>query len=498
MKHATHAACWLLLALCTGCSLQPAYVRPELPVASSYPGRPAEAPMSLTALSALTTPVAPASQADLATEALTDWREVLIAPRLQQLVALALANNRDLRVAALNMDKVRAQYQIQRAALGPRLDAGASLAGSHKPASMSSSGKVTETHELSANLGVSWELDVWGRVHSLSDAAWQQYVASSHARQAVRLLLIAQVADQYLTLQSCEEQRQITQDTLSAARQTFRLMKLQFDTGTLTELDLRLSQTRLEQAQINLAAQTRAKAQAENALTLLIGQALPPPPPPSLAPPRSARPAPAPQPPRADVPVGVPSDLLQRRPDILQAEAALRAENANIGAARAAFFPSLSLTGTAGAMSTTLGGLFAAGSGAWTFAPVLSLPIFSGGATQARLDVAVVQRDVAVAQYEKAIQTAFKEVADGLAARDTDALQLAAQRRYVEAQQRRLVLAQRLYENGLSSYLEVLAAHTELYSARQALVTVRLDAGIHQIDLYRALGGGWQPQGQPG
>ncbi|WP_075256623.1 efflux transporter outer membrane subunit [Herbaspirillum camelliae] len=471
MKLMTNAICLALASLAAGCSLQPVYNRPDTPVATAYPTGPAYGTQ------AATSPVAANN---------LDWHDFLKDARLQRLVEIALKNNRDLRVAALNVDKVRAQYQIQRSALVPQLDAGADLAASRKPGSVSSSGKTTYAHDYSANLGVSWELDFFGRIRSLSDAALQQYFASGYAQQAAKIALISQVADQYLTLLAYGEQLQVTKDTFENARQTYDIMKLQYDTGTLSELDLRLSQTTLEQAQINYSAQVRAKAQAENAMVLLIGQSLP-----ADLPTGSTLEE---QNLLSDIPAGLPSDLLQHRPDILQAESSLRAENANIGAARAAFFPSISLTGSAGSMSTTLGGLFAPGSGAWTFSPSISLPIFSGGANQANLDAAKVQKSIAVAQYEKAIQTAFKEVTDGLAARGTYDDQLAAQQRYADAQQRRLELAQLMYDNGADSYLNVLTANTDLYNARQSLITARLNRLTNLVDLYRTMGGGWRQQ----
>ncbi|WDZ95815.1 efflux transporter outer membrane subunit [Herbaspirillum sp. WKF16] len=465
----TNAICLTLAALAAGCSLQPTYNRPDAPVAASYPTGPAYGAQA---------PTATAAAGDL------DWQDFLRDPRLRRLVEIALKNNRDLRVAALNVDKVRAQYQVQHSALAPQLDAGADLAASRKPGSVSSSGKTTYTRDYSANLGVSWELDFFGRIRSLSDAALQQYFASGYAQQAAKIALISQVADQYLTLLAYDEQLQITKDTFDTARQSYDIMKLQYDTGTLSELDLRLSQTTLEQAQISYSAQVRAKAQAQNAMVLLIGQSMPADLPAGLTLDRQHL--------LSDVPAGLPSDLLQHRPDILQAESVLRSENANIGAARAAFFPAISLTGSTGSMSPTLGGLFAPGSGAWTFSPSISLPIFSGGANQANLDAAEVQKGIAAAQYEKAIQTAFKEVADGLAARGTYDDQLAAQQRYADAQQRRLELAQMMYDNGADSYLNVLAAHTDLYNARQSLISARLNRLTNLVDLYRTLGGGWR------
>ncbi|KAI3595226.1 Efflux transport system, outer membrane factor (OMF) lipoprotein [Cupriavidus necator H850] len=470
MKRYRYAACALLVTLAAGCSLQPVYQRPAAPVSAAFPAGEAYKTASAGTASA----TLPAAE--------IGWRDFLADPRLQRLVELALQNNRDLRIAALNVRKVQAQYRIQNAALYPQVDAGASATAK----STSPGGSITgagASHSYSAGLSASWEIDFFGRLQSLSDAAFEQYLASAYARQAAEILLVSEIADQYLTTLAYDEQLAVTQSTLETAQAAYKIVKLQFDTGTASELDLRLSETTVEQAQANYAAQVRLRAQAENALVLLVGQPLPPDLP---APVRLGD-----QPILTDLPAGLPSDLLQRRPDILQAEATLRSENANIGAARAAFFPRISLTGTLGTASAALGGLFAGGSSAWSFIPSLVMPIFTAGANQANLDVATVQKDIGIAQYEKTVQTAFREVADGLAARGTYDNQLAAQQRYTDTQQRRLALANMLYTSGTDSYLSVLTAQTDLYNAQQALVTTRLNRLTSLVDLYRSLGGGW-------
>jgi multidrug efflux system outer membrane protein len=380
------------------------------------------------------------------------WRNFLADPRLQRLVELALQNNRDLRVAVLNVAQVQAQYRIQRAALFPQVAGFAGATQSRTTGSLTQSGSPVVAHDYSVGLSAAWEIDFFGRLGSLKDAALEQYLATAHARQAAEILLVSQIADQYLTVLASAEQITVTQSTLKTAQASYKLVQLEFDTGTASELDLRLAQTVVEQAQANYAAQVRTRAQAENALVLLVGQPLPPD---------------LPSPVRlgdqailADIPAGLPADLLARRPDILQAEAVLRAENANIGAARAAFFPQITLTGTFGTASSTLGGLFGAGSTAWSFAPSLVAPIFNGGANRANLDIANVQKDIGIAQYEKTIQTAFREVSDGLAARGTYDDQLAALQRDTDAEQRRLELANMRYKNGVDSYLNVLTAQT--------------------------------------
>jgi multidrug efflux system outer membrane protein len=450
----------LLALLASGCALQPAYHRPQAPVAATFPTGPAYGGEGNTG--------GPPAAA-------IGWRDFLADPRLQRLVELSLQNNRDLRIAALNVERVRAQYRIQRAALYPQLNAGAS------GAARGGSGSTTKDYTVS--LDASWELDFFGRLRSLSDAALQQYFASAQARQAAQILLVSQVADQYLAVLAFDDELAVTEKTLEAAQASYKIVKLQFDNGVASELDLRQAKVIVDAATANRAAQVRLRAQAENALVLLVGQPLPN----DLPPPMRL----GAQPILADVPAGLPSDLLARRPDILQAEALLRSENANIGAARAAFFPRITLTGSLGTASPTLAGLFGAGTGAWGFVPSLVAPIFNAGANQANLDVAVVQKDIGIAQYEKTIQTAFREVSDGLAARGTYTQQLAAQQNTVDDQQRRLDLANLRFTSGTDSYLNVLTAQTDLYSAQLTMVSTRLGQLTSLVDLYRALGGGW-------
>ncbi|MEA3193764.1 MAG: outer membrane protein multidrug efflux system [Betaproteobacteria bacterium] len=456
---------WIVLLL-AGCStMAPTYERPAAPVTQDFPtgaaykgdGNPGSPPA-----------------------AEIGWRDFLVDPRLQRLVEIALANNRDLRVAALNVQQVQAQYRIQRAALYPSVGAFADRSATRNPASPNPVQK-----SWSVGLAAAWEIDFFGRLRSLNDAALEQFLASGEARRAAQILLVSQVADQYLLALALDEQLGVTRATLAAAEASLKIVKLQFDTGTAPELALQQAQSVVEQANANVAAQTRARAQAENALVLLLGQPMP-----------ADLPAPVPlgdQKILADIPAGLPSALLARRPDILQAEALLRSENANIGAARAAFFPNISLTASVGTQSAALNGLFGAGSLAWSFAPQVLAPIFQGGALRANLDVATIRRDIGIAQYEKAIQVAFREVADGLAARGTFDEQLAAQQRYTQTQQRSLELSQSRYRNGVDSYLQVLTAQTGFYNAQLALIAARQQRLTGLVDLYRALGGGWLP-----
>jgi len=348
---------------------------------------------------------------------------------------------------------------------------------------VASIGRNVTSHVYSADVSSSWELDFFGRLQSLNDQALQQYFASAQARKAFEISLVAQVADQYLTMLADEELLAVTRNTLETARASYDLTRQQFDVGTGTELSLRQAETVVEQAKANYAAQVRARAQDENTLVLLLGQPLPADLPPLVALYSQSI--------LADIPAGVPSDLLTRRPDIMEAEANLRGANANIGAARAAFFPTISLTGSYGSESTALSRLFHGGSLAWTFVPSITVPIFEGGRLRASLDVATIQKDINVAQYEKTIQTAFQEVANDLAARGTYDDQVAALERDVAASQRYLDLAQQRFLAGVDSYLNVLTAQNSLYSAQQALVSARVARLTTLVSLYKDLGGGW-------
>ena len=461
-------------ALVSACSFQPKYERPAPPVASTFPQGGVYA----------TQPSVAAGQPSAQNTAAADigWRQFFNDPRLQRLIELALSNNRDLAVAALRVQEAAAQYRITRADLFPTLSGSAYESKTRTPKDLSFFNR-TISNQYSVGLSASWEIDFWGRLRSLKDQALAQYLATAQARKAAQILLVSQVADQYLTMLAADEQLAVTQKTLDTASASYNLAKLQFDTGTGSELDLRQAQGVVEQARANLQAQQRLRAQAENALVLLVGQPLPADLPPGR--PLNAQNL------LADVPAGLPSDLLTRRPDIMQAEENLIAANANIGAARAAFFPNISLTGNFGTLSPTLGGLFKPGSAAWGFQPQLTLPIFEGGKNVANLQLADIDKKIAIAQYEKAIQTAFREVADGLAARGTYDQQIDSLGRFVTSQQRRLELSDLRYRSGVDSYLNVLTAQTDLYTAQQSLISAQLNRLTNLVDLYQFLGGGW-------
>lgn len=452
------SALTLAVAVLSGCSFIPTHERPAAPVPASFPGQTAEAS---------------------AGAALPAWESVVADARLRELIALALQNNRDLRVAALNMEQVRAQYQIRRADQFPTLNLAAT--GNRQP---NSSGGINSTYTAGVAMA-SWELDFFGRVAALKDAALAQFLASEEARRAAQTSLVAAVASGWLSLQADEDLLALTQQTLATREDALRLTKLRFDNGAASALDLRQAESLAAAARGTLAQLQRTRAQNLNALTLLVGQT----PPTALLPAAGADPAVVALRP---VPEGLPSDLLTRRADIRQAEQALIAANANIGAARAAFFPRISLTASVGTVSNELSGLFKDGSWGFSLAPQALLPIFDAGRNQANLDAARVGRDIAVAQYEKAIQTAFREVADALAGRATLGEQLAALQGQADAEAERLRLTELRYRGGVASSLELLDAQRSLFATQQALTQVRLAQQQNQVALYKALGGGWK------
>lgn len=456
------------LALCAACTMIPHYDRPEGAVAPSFPS----AGDAAKAMGSGTT-----AGADIG------WRNFFTDARLQKLIELSLKNNRDLRVAAFQVDELRGQYQIQRAALMPEIDLQGTGTRQSVPPQLSSTG-TRYGSVYQANVTESeWELDFWGRIRSLSKAALETYFASAEARKATEILLVSQVADQYLTLLAFDDELKVTNDTLQTATESYRLAKLQFDVGTGSELDLRQAEGVVETARANYQTQIRLRAQALNNLVLLVGEPLPDDLPPGTTLDDQKL--------MADIPAGLPSDLLTRRPDIMEAEAKLRSANANIGAARAAFFPKVTLTSNAGTISPTLGGLFKAGTGQWAFTPSISLPIFDGGANIAGLAVVNADKKIAIAQYEKAVQSAFTEVANGLAGRGTYDAQIEAQTRFTATTQRRLDLSNLRYKSGIDSYLNVLTAQTDLYSAQLSLIQAQLARQTNLVDLYESLGGGW-------
>ncbi len=443
-----------------GCSMVPTYERPQAPVPADWPASSGALPTG-------------AAHTELG------WREVIADARLKEAVALALANNRDLRVAALNVEQVRAQYQIARAAPWPGVNA--AVAGTRQSATGDT---ISSTY--TAGLAMSgWEIDFFGRLASLKEAALAQFMASEEARKAAQTSLVAAVSSTWLSLQTSDELLALTQRTLKTREDSLRLTQLRFKSGVVSALDLRQAESLLAAAQSTGAQWQRQRALDLNALTLLVGQSLP-----ASALPLASDAAVA----FGDVPVGLPSEVLLRRADVSGAEQQLIAANANIGAARAAFFPRISLTASLGSASSELSGLFKSGSWGFSLAPQALLPIFDAGRNRAGLAVAQVQRDVAVAQYEKAVQTAFREVADALAGRATLADQWTALQAQAQADSERFRLSELRYRHGVASFLDVLDAQRSLFATQQALSQTRLAQQQNRVALYKALGGGWQPQ----
>jgi len=459
-----HAFTLCAVLLC-GCTLAPDYQRPAAPVAGQFPHGIAYA--------ADTQHYQPSE----------DWQQVFHDPALRQLISKALANNRDLRTAALNVEAYQAQYRIQRADLLPKVSVDGQGQRQYLPRGMTGTDQGMISSTYATTLGVSaYELDLFGRIRSLSDQALMTYLASEEARRSTHLSLVASVASVYLTWRADQELLTLANETLEADERSLRLTSNQRRAGTRSALDQIQARTSVDSTRAAVARYKRQVAQDLNQLTVLVGA--------PVAEALAALPLAAVQ--IAGLPAGLPSDLLQRRPDIRQAEYQLRAANANIGAARAAFFPSISLTANAGTTSPELDGLFDAGSGTWLFQPQISLPVFTAGSLQASLDYARLQKEVQVAQYEKAIQRAFQEVADGLAARATYQRQLQAQRDLVASNQRYYDLAEHRYRIGVDSSLTFLDAQRSLFSAQQGLITDRLAQLVAEVNLYAALGGGWK------
>ena len=456
-----------LATLLAACTMIPAYHRPEPPVPAGWPSGPAyQASQS--------TPNAPAA-ADL------KWREFFTDERLRTLIATALENNRDLRVAALNVERARALYRIQRAELVPAVNATGKALKERVPADISGIGRAPTVEQYSVNLGItSWEMDFFGRIRSLEQNALEQYLATDEARRGAQILLVSETAGAYLTLAADRETLELARSTLDAQQASYHLIRRRFDVGLTNALELRQAQTRVDAARVDILRYTALTAQDENALTLLLGSPVPADPPPQIL----SNIAPLP-----DISPGTSSEVLLRRPDIAQAEYLLKAANANIGAARAAFFPRISLTSAIGTASGDLSGLFKSGSLAWNATPQVVMPIFDAR-TWSALDAAKVDQMIILAQYEGAIQAAFREVADALARNGTLGDQMAAQQSLVEASADSYRLANARYEKGTDIYLNVLDAQRALYAAQQQLIGIRLAVLANQVRLYAVLGGG--------
>jgi multidrug efflux system outer membrane protein len=456
-----------------GCTLAPKYTRPAPPVPESWPGGAAYPTAQPT-----TQPTTRPSDA-----AQLKRQEFFRDEKLQRVIEMALKNNRDLRLAALNVQRTRALYAIQRGELLPTLDATASASKQRLPADLSGTGQPMTVRQYGANIGITaWEIDFFGRIRSLADAAQQEYFATEQARRSAQILLVSGVASAYLAMAADRETLKLAETTLQTQQAAYDLVKRRLERGLAAELDLYRSQTQVDAARADLAQYTQLVAQDNNALNLLVGAPVSD----DLLPDELGGVSPL-----KEISPGLSSQVLLRRPDIRQAEARLKAANANIGAARAAFFPRVSLTTSIGTGSDELSGLFAPGSKAWSFAPQIVMPVFDSR-TWAALKVTEVDKQSAIAQYEKAIQTAFREVADALAVRGTIDQQIAAQESLVHAAAETYRLSNDRYIKGIDSYLSVLNAQQFLYAAQQRLVALRLARLANQVRLYATLGGGWQ------
>jgi multidrug efflux system outer membrane protein len=465
------AACAVRIALTlvflSGCTMIPKYERPPAPVPTAWPSGPAYKQ------------TASMQRAPLATG--LKWRKFFTDERLQQVIETALQNNRDLRVAALNVERARAFYRIQRAELLPTVDAVGSGLRERLPAGVSGKDTAKTMSQYSVNLGIaSWEIDFFGRIRSLEKSALEQYFATDEARRSAQILLVAEVADAYLTLAADRENLELARSTLENQQAAYHLIQRRQEVGLASDLDLRQAQTRVDAARVDIARFTGLTAEDENALNLLAGATVP-----AALQPDSLSDVP----PLPNISPGLSSEVLLQRPDILQAEHQLKAADANIGAARAAFFPRISLTSAIGTASTELSGLFGAGSLAWNFAPQIVMPIFDARLWSG-LKATKVERQIAVAQYERAIQAAFRDVADALALRGTLGDQMAAQTSLTDASAAAYRLSMERYKKGTDIYLNALDAQRSLYAAQQGLIAIRLAKLANQVQLYAVLGGG--------
>lgn len=467
----------LAAAVLSACTMAPVYKQPVAPVATIWPNANPDA-ASNPANNAQSGPNDSRQPA-----AAIGWRDFISDASLRQVVELALENNRDLRIAALNIAKARAQFQIEGSALFPSISATGSNYNARTLNTLTASPTTYLARSNTVDIGFSsYELDFFGRLRSLRKEAQETYLGTIETQRAAQISLIAQVATAYLTLGSDQEQLKLSQDTLSTREESLKLGQRRFELGATSQLDLTQIQGSAEVARADVASFTRQVALDQNALTLLVGGNVPT----ELMPTQLPKNVSLLQ----DIPAGVPSETLQQRPDVLAAEHDLKAANANIGAARAAFFPSITLTANAGTASSKLSGLFQSGSNVWTFAPQINIPIFTGGLNLANLRVSKVNREIAVAQYEKAIQTAFREVADALAAQATLDQELAARQALVDATAGSFKLSEARYRLGTDGYLDLLDSQRSLYSAQQNLISTRLSRLNSLITLYKALGGG--------
>lgn len=463
-KYVIVGICFLGLGGCV--SLDPEYTRPISPAAPSFKNQMVVSNSSQ-------------SVADI------QWRNIFLDTRLQNVIAMSLENNRDLRIAMLNIDKARAQYRIQKADLYPSVSSSISQTAS-KTSSSSGQGQISRSSEISVGF-TNWELDLFGRIRSLNTEALETYFATAETQRSSRMSLVAEVASDWLTIAAYQQQLRIAESTLASQEKTLKLTYAKYKEGLSSALDYEEIKTSVDSARVDIASYKKSLAQAKNALDLIVGKSVPV----DLLPSgdidlQTIRLAP--------ISENLSSATLQNHPDVLYVEHLLKGANADIGAARAAFFPTISLTTTAGRSSSDLGKLFSAGTGTWSFIPTISVPIFQGGELKASLDSAKIQKNVYIAQYEKAIQSAFSDVADALAVRENIEQQIAAQKDLVRSSERSYRLSTARYKEGLDSYLSALTAQRTYYSSQQELVTLVLEEATNRVTLYKVLGGGADAQ----
>ena len=457
----------VLMLLC-GCSLAPTYKRPDAPIPAKWQsGSPHPLPLPDTERGVKASEIS--------------WQEFFTDEKLKQIIEIALKNNRDLRLAALNVEKAGALYKIQRSEIYPSVSAAGNMSKQRTPADLSSKGQAATDERYSVNLGIaSWEIDFFGRIRSLKDQALETYLSTQEAQRSAQILLVSAVANAYLALAADREVLNLVKSTLETQQDAYKLIKRRYEVGVAAEIDLRRAQTQVDTARVDVARYTQLVATDENALMLLLGDSAKPD---LLAENLSGVTSPK------ELSAGISSEVLLLRPDIIAAEHRLKGANAQIGAARAALFPRIALTTTVGTASSDLSGLFGTGQGTWAFAPQITTPIFDARLWSA-YDAAKVERKIALAQYEKAIQTAFREVADALAVRGTIDEQLSAQQSLVQSVAETFRIATALYDKGVDSYLGVLDAHRSLYGAQQGLIMLRLSKLANHVKLYAVLGGG--------
>ena len=466
----------LITGVISGCSMAPRYHQPNVEMAETFPRANANN-----------------QHAGRVVAAELGWEDYFADQRLREIISLALNNNRDLRIAALNVEAVRAQYIISRAdrlpALGASGNGGRSRVARDLSSLRNAYGNQTSYIAESYNVGLgvtAFELDLFGRVKSLSDAALNQYFQQRQVRDSTQISLIASVAKAYFNERIAQAQMDLSSRVLRSRVESKRLTDLQFKAGVISQVEVDVAVSQIEAARADYAAAQQAREQAHNALTLLVGKPLPDNL--SAAAPLSRQFV------NAELPVGLPSSILYQRPDVRAAEFALKSANANIGAARAAFFPRISLTGSIGSGSTDIGHLFNGPNRTWSFTPQITLPIFTWGQNKGNLDLATARKNIAVAQYEQTVQAAFRDVADALVARDALKQQYQAKLRGEHAQTNRYKLTQLRYKHGISSSLELLDAERDSYSAQQAVLQIQQTLLENRADIYKALGGGLNAQ----